>query len=107
MVHSGSRGYGNDILTKHVERFRSAGLKIDSTEASDNLSDHNNAIQWAKVNRRIIANHFLGCIGYSGELVIDIVHNSVTQKNIDGNSFWIHRKGAAPNDMGAIIIQLD
>ncbi|ESQ90195.1 release factor H-coupled RctB family protein [Asticcacaulis sp. AC460] len=100
MVHSGSRGLGQAILSAQTELTGKSGLLASSEEARAYLTRHDQAVAWAVVNRQIIAERFLGAIGLSGDCVLDITHNSVTGYR-DG---WLHRKGAAPADCGPIVI---
>jgi len=104
LVHSGSRGYGTSILREHTDRFRDAGLATDSSEFAEYLVKHNNAIRWARANRRLIADLFLECLSASGEEILDIFHNYLEPKSHDGRRRWIHRKGAAPSDAGLVIV---
>lgn len=100
LVHSGSRGLGEDILRRHVDRFKGGGLTVGTSEFDHYISRHNDAVHWAAVNRAVIAERFLGALGLSGNCHLDITHNSVTPYGDD----WLHRKGAAPADKGAVII---
>jgi len=100
LVHSGSRGLGQSILEAHVRKYKGAGL-TQSTDAFDAYMDkHNQAVKWAEVNRRVIAQRFLQTLGAKGERLLDICHNSVTPHN----ESWLHRKGAAPSDKGLVVI---
>jgi len=36
--------------------------------------------------------------------VLDVCHNSVTAKQHEGHTCWLHRKGAAPSDQGPVVI---
>lgn len=100
MVHSGSRGLGQAILQDQADRTGKSGLLASEPEAQAYLSRHDQAVAWAVVNRRIIAERFLGAVGVSGTCLLDIVHNSVTPHR----SGWLHRKGAAPADCGLVVI---
>ena len=100
MVHSGSRGLGQAILQDQTERTGKSSLMASGEEAKAYLARHDQAVAWAVVNRRIIAERFLGAVGLSGHCVLDIVHNSVTAHE----SGWLHRKGAAPADCGPVVI---
>ena len=64
------------------------------------IQRHNQAVNWACLNREIIAKRFLGALGLGGSRVLDITHNSVTPHQ----GGWLHRKGAAPSDKGAVVI---
>lgn len=100
MVHSGSRGLGQAILHDQMERTGKAGLLASDAEAKSYLARHDQAVAWAVVNRRIIAQRFLGAVGLTGDCHLDIVHNSVSAYR----SGWLHRKGAAPADCGLVVI---
>lgn len=100
MVHSGSRGLGQAVQQAHARADVSQGIMADTLEASAYLADHDAAVQWAVVNREIIAHRFCGCLGMDGRRVLDICHNSVTAHQ----GGWLHRKGVAPADRGLVTI---
>ena len=100
MVHSGSRGLGHAILTTHAAKHGSAGLKADQPDGLAYLTRHDQALNWAMLNRRIIAGRFAEKLGFEGRCVLDICHNSVTPHQ----GGWLHRKGAAPADKGMVVI---
>ncbi len=100
MVHSGSRGLGNAVLLRHMERETVRPLLAGSAACAAYLADHDQAIAWAVLNRRVIAARFFERLGFGGALTLDICHNSVTPH--DGG--WLHRKGAAPADKGTIVV---
>ena len=100
MVHSGSRGLGQAVQQTHPQADISKGIMADTPEARAYLADHDAALQWAIVNRAIIATRFFGCLGLDGRRVLDICHNSVTAHQ----GGWLHRKGAAPADRGLVTI---
>ncbi|MGB5686388.1 MAG: RNA ligase RtcB family protein [Candidatus Electrothrix sp.] len=104
LVHSGSRGLGQHILTKHVEQYKNNGLKQGTAAAKAYLEQHKSALQWARLNRAIIADRFFDMLGTAGERVLDICHNSLTRMTLGGLSGWLHRKGAAPSDQGLLVI---
>ncbi|GAB7550874.1 hypothetical protein NRB_03690 [Novosphingobium sp. 11B] len=58
MVHSGSRGLGQAVLHAHRQAEISHGIPADSPEAAAYLAEHDAALGWAIVNRRIIARRF-------------------------------------------------
>ncbi len=99
LIHSGSRGYGQSILS---EFSNPAGYKLSSTQAIEYLEKHNDALLWAERNRRIVANKLITYLGYSSdmELVIDCKHNFLEQKD----DCFIHRKGAVSGEVGAVVI---
>ncbi|MEM8724565.1 MAG: RNA ligase RtcB family protein [Pseudomonadota bacterium] len=100
LTHSGSRGLGEAILRRHVRDHRGGGLETGTPEFERYVESHDQAMTWAKLNRDIIAERFLGKLGAKADLKLDIFHNSVTPHD-DG---WLHRKGAAPADKGLVVI---
>jgi len=104
LVHSGSRGLGNALLRRHTDKFGAGGLAEESLEEKRYLVSHDSALRWARANRLLIARRFLDALNAEGELISDACHNSVTMMEIDGEVYWIHRKGAAPSDQGPIVV---
>ncbi|MBX9725614.1 MAG: RNA ligase RtcB family protein [Candidatus Obscuribacterales bacterium] len=104
LIHSGSRGLGESILTAHHSRFGKAGLAVDSAESQNYLQQHDHAVRWARLNRRLIAQRIMEALNTSGKLIIDLTHNHVVPKVIDNKTVWLHRKGAVPTDDGAALI---
>ena len=104
LVHSGSRGKGEAILREHTSQYGAKGLLAESKDAQKYLTQHNQALQWACANRALIAHRFLSCLGATGELLMDINHNTVTALNYQEVDCWLHRKGASPSDQGIVMI---
>lgn len=107
LVHSGSRGYGQQILDESIQLFTAQhGLVSTSDAAGIYLSKHDDAVNWAAINRRLIAYRILAALGAStkASCLIDCCHNSVSEKKSEGKSFYIHRKGTTQGDNGAVII---
>lgn len=108
LVHSGSRGLGEHILRGHQKHFGNGALKANSKEGEYYLSQHNDAVKWAKLNREIIANKFMNALNTHGDLILDVCHNCVlpaaTYSTTHPATHWLHRKGAAPSDQGPVII---
>ncbi len=100
MVHSGSRGLGQAILQAHRTDTAGAGLLAASPQGRAYLAEHDQAVAWAVLNRRIIAQRFGEAIGAQARPMLDICHNCVTP-HLGG---WLHRKGAAPADRGLVAI---
>jgi release factor H-coupled RctB family protein len=100
LVHSGSRGLGEHILRKHVDRYAGAGLAEEMEAFQTYIQRHDQAVNWAELNRQTIAYRFLDALGLTAERKLDVCHNSVTP--FDGG--WLHRKGAAPADKGLTVI---
>lgn len=101
LIHSGSRGLGQRIYQKYVADCKAEGLSENSDAFESYIAEHNYAIKWAEINRRVIAKRFLERLGSSGNRCLDICHNSVIKYAEDS---WLHRKGAAPSDKGAVVI---
>lgn len=104
LVHSGSRGLGEQILRQHVDHFGHAGLTQGSPESTAYLNLHAQALQFAEANRQLIARRMLERWRASGEQVLDIHHNLLCPATIDGIEGWLHRKGATPSDAGLVVI---
>jgi release factor H-coupled RctB family protein len=104
LVHSGSRGLGELILRRHVDAHRDGGLSADSDDATAYRPRHDNALAWASAGRELIARRFLDQLGSDYRRLLDLTHNSITSKEIDGREFFLHRKGAAPSDQGLAVI---
>jgi release factor H-coupled RctB family protein len=97
LVHSGSRGLGFSIL----ERQLAAGivtLERGSEAETAYLADHERAVRWAVLNRRIIADRAAAAAKSEAKLVAGLSHNfaEITPNGI------LHRKGAAPSDRGLV-----
>ncbi len=104
LVHSGSRGLGQSILMDHVSTHNHDGLNESDNEFSHYMSQHDEAVRWAELNRELIAKRFIKAVKAKGQCVLDINHNLVSSKNIDGTDGWLHRKGATPSDNGYVVI---
>jgi len=104
LVHSGSRGLGQDILDRHLADFGTTGLRASSQEAADYRQAHTMATAWAGANRALIAHRFLRCLRSEGARLLDLNHNTVTPVEHDGETLWLHRKGASPSDHGPLVI---
>ena len=61
LVHSGSRGYGGDILKRYTSSNRTS-IEISDPAASAYLEEHDRACAWAVKNRDLIALRFFACI---------------------------------------------
>lgn len=104
LVHSGSRGFGQSILRRHVERFNHGGLSENSPEASDYLVEHDRALRFAELNRRLIALRILQNLRADGKPILDVTHNLLTSTTLNGVGGWLHRKGATPGNCGLVVI---
>ena len=99
LIHSGSRNYGQQILSRY---FNPVGLAEGSDAAINYWAEHQNAILWAERNRELTAIKLLAYLGVDDTVktVIDCCHNYL-EKCDDG---WLHRKGAVSARKGAVVI---
>lgn len=104
LVHSGSRGLGQQILRQHVDKFSHAGLADHTPEAAEYLAQHRYALDFARVNRQLIAERMLARWGADGNVLLDVHHNFLQQIQMDNETGWLHRKGATPADCGLVLI---
>jgi release factor H-coupled RctB family protein len=106
LVHSGSRGYGEYILRKYIEKYScEKGLIENSNGYNEYFEEHNKAIKFAVLNREMIAYRLLTVIGAKENTkLLDSTHNSLTLKVMNGDKLFIHRKGATPSDVGCVVI---
>jgi len=97
LVHSGSRGLGRAIL----ERYLGGGMvALDPTSADAEVyvASHDEAVAWARLNRRIIAERAAVAAGAVAKPICDLAHNMVEITDRGA----LHRKGAAPSDRGLV-----
>jgi release factor H-coupled RctB family protein len=104
LVHSGSRGLGEQILQNHINSFNVSGIPSGSPDAANYLKSHDFGVLWAKANRDLIAKRFSNCIRTTANKILDVTHNYVHRIAYEGREYWIHRKGATPADLGPVII---
>lgn len=104
LVHSGSRGLGQVVLRSHVDRFSHNGLVEGSADAAAYLAQHDAAVRYAELNRRMIAARILRRLRCIGTAVFDVNHNTVLPATVDGMTGWLHRKGATPADQGPVML---
>lgn len=104
LVHSGSRGVGYTM----AERFGKE--RIRAGDASAFLAAQAWACRFAEANRWLIAWRLLTAVAAARpdklSLSLDCVHNQVVPKELDGRTLWLHRKGAAPAELGRLTVVL-
>ncbi|MBL5860379.1 RNA ligase RtcB family protein [Serratia fonticola] len=104
LVHSGSRGLGQLILEQHVRAHGHHGLLENTDAANDYLQQHQQALDFAGLNRQLIAQRILQRLRTAGDCLLDIHHNLLAAATIEGVPGWLHRKGATPSDEGLVVI---
>lgn len=117
LVHSGSRDVGQHIL----DRFSSIEGKYlleETEEAKNYMQEHNQAVNWAKANRKLIAKRVLSALGQDdiegSKQLLDVSHNYVERRRMSNKLWdadtneevyvWMHRKGAASTFDGPVVI---
>ena len=104
LVHSGSRGLGESILRAHVSVHRGEGVAAESPAGAAYLREHDYALRWAQANRALIAQRFANRLGAEVGLLWDGCHNSITPRDHEGETVWIHRKGAVASEAPYLMI---
>lgn len=104
LIHSGSRGLGEELLRSHARRFGAAGIGEDSPELREYLNRHDFAVRWAASNRALIARRVSDQLGIECRALFDNCHNSVQRTSDAEKPGWLHRKGAAAADTGPLVI---
>lgn len=99
LVHSGSRGYGQEIFRVFGD---ASGFSDNSPEALEYLSKHDNALLWARRNRALVAQKLIDWLGYDAGTtpLLDLFHNFVERRE----DSWIHRKGAVSSEDGLVVL---
>ena len=69
LVHSGSRGLGEKILSDHTRAFGQHGIPENTLKTHNYINKHDMAVKWAKANRALISKRFLDCLRAEGEPV--------------------------------------
>lgn len=100
LVHSGSRALGAQVFRETIEAHGSLaeGIEMGTEAAVDWLLSHNAAVEWASVNRQMIAERAAAALRADISLVADVPHNLV---RLTGEGV-VHYKGAAAVSAGAI-----
>ncbi len=88
LVHSGSRGLGSATLAD-LPDGAFGGMSGDAATAY--VTAHDQAVRWARLNRRIIAERAAAALRADLRLMIDAPHNLLAETPVG----WLHRKGAA------------
>lgn len=106
LVHSGSRSYGEHILRKYIEEYSCQnGLITASGGFCKYWDEHEKALLYGRINRELIAYRILQAVnGKESNKILDSIHNSISKKAINEEVCYIHRKGAAPSDIGYVVV---
>jgi release factor H-coupled RctB family protein len=76
LVHSGSRGLGFSILERALQDKQTT-LCPASEQGSLYMAAHDHAVQWAKVNRRVIAGRAAAAARADMRPINDLAHNMI------------------------------
>ncbi len=104
LIHSGSRGIGQDLYRQHTKEYGAGGLIEGSEEALRYMELHDWALHWAKAGRALIAARVFDQLNTEANTVLDVCHNSVERVGVGEETAWLHRKGAAHSDTGPVVI---
>jgi release factor H-coupled RctB family protein len=105
LVHSGSRSYGEFILRKYIEEHSCQnGLQEGSEAFHQYFKDYESAVSYASLNRELIAYRIMTALGSGVVKLLDSVHNGISIVDSGGKLQYIHRKGAAPSDIGCVVV---
>jgi len=104
LVHSGSRRLGEAVWQAYAGQHGAAPLADGTPEAAAYLAQHDHALRWAAANRALCARRACEAAGTDMVPVLDVPHNFVAEAVIGERRGWLHRKGAAPSDMGPVAI---
>lgn len=122
MLHSGSRGIGNQLAQSHISRAKELAKLSDATPLEDpdlawftqgtgEFNAYVTDLLWAQdyalANRNQMLNaalpEVLDYIGFGHEVSrISCHHNFVAQEHHGGKDLWITRKGAIQADIGRL-----
>ncbi len=121
MIHSGSRGFGHQTCTDHLQRMAGAVRQygyelpdrqlacapVDSPEGADYLAAMAAAANFAFANRQVMTTQVRGAFEQVFRkpwerlgvfLLYDVAHNiaKLEEHEVDGRTMkvWVHRKGA-------------
>jgi release factor H-coupled RctB family protein len=104
LIHSGSRGLGQAIFNEQMAAHGLGPLTAGSEAAEAYLARHDEALRWSIANRALLAHRFAEQIGADTRLVSDVPHNVIAREDWGGSGAFVHRKGAAVANGGAIMI---
>lgn len=99
LVHSGSRNLGEQIYRKYASLN---GLKKHTKDFKDYMQLHQEAIDYAHINRMIIANALMDKLGihYDNQLIIECLHNYI---EVEDDAYYHHKGSVSAKHSYAII----
>ena len=115
VLHSGSRGIGNQLATMHINTARQLAKDLELRLEDPNLAyfvegtpqfdayvaDMLWAQEYARANRDQMMDNAMGEIDFGRETRRINCHHNFTQREVhDGRELWITRKGAIKADSG-------
>lgn len=108
MVHSGSRGLGEMILKSHVLKWSHNGLDQNKLEHLDAWrfywQGHHLALQYAKLNRQLIAARIAYRLAWQCDELLNQSHNYIEVVACSFGEGFLHRKGASSSSAGPVVI---
>ena len=104
LVHSGSRGFGGQVGRAHIDLFSHNGMNEDMAECLEYLHQQQLALDFARLNRQLIAIRMLRNVRAEGVKMLDLFHNYIERAKLGDTNGWLHRKGAASACHGLAII---
>jgi release factor H-coupled RctB family protein len=104
LIHSGSRGFGERVLSDYMREHQGDGASVDSLAAQEYLRGHDLAVRWARANRALIAQRFVATLGTEAECVWDGCHNGIAARETAEGTVWVHRRGALENNGAPVMI---
>jgi release factor H-coupled RctB family protein len=98
LVHSGSRAFGEQVVSE-LPGGAVSGLARSSSAEAAYLAGHAAALLWARLNRLVIAERVAEALRADVRLVSDVPHNLVRATDRG----FVHHKGAAFAQEGSIV----
>lgn len=104
LIHTGSRGLGAEVLREHIEIHNHEGLADSGVYFDKYIARHDEALNFAKLNRDVLAERLSSQLKVSYENKLSIYHNFLEAQERENQKYWIHRKGAAKLAQGYAVV---